>query len=308
MEWEVYELVYRALSPIRIGWRTLGYIDLARYWIPGKNIWAAFTENLARSGSNVGVSAYEEAGKLLKTSVLPTYFHPAIEREGKLIMMMPIVDKTGLRYGPLGADEFERVFVASFAQTAILPHTNSIEEESLHESEYLAAEIIDSETNLSSPVLFIGYLLIHPGVQFQGKSLGWADKEFCLEQVLSEIFVGGERKYGWGRLKLKSATRLGPGPEIFGYRMTHGNGDSLPAITIPANGPLPAHVRAIHGYPVKGQIEPLVGREWAYNPEQPADRSWGPGQKITEAGFCWMPGSILVEEKTLSICSWGILG
>ena len=37
MSWRTYRVVYQAKSPVHIGWHTLGYINLTRYYIPREN-------------------------------------------------------------------------------------------------------------------------------------------------------------------------------------------------------------------------------------------------------------------------------
>ncbi len=79
MSWKAYRLVYQAKSPIHIGWHTLGYIKLTRYYIPGKNMWASFTENLTRAGNKKDIAEYKKIGNILKNNILISYFYPALD-------------------------------------------------------------------------------------------------------------------------------------------------------------------------------------------------------------------------------------
>jgi len=85
MSWNVYRLVYQAISPIHIGWHTLGYIKLTRHYIPGKNIWGAMTANLTRTYGAKGVDEYKKFGDLLKTKILTSYFYPALDPDKPLL-------------------------------------------------------------------------------------------------------------------------------------------------------------------------------------------------------------------------------
>jgi hypothetical protein len=306
MEWAVYQLVYRALAPMRIGWRTLGYINLTRHFIPGKNMWAAFTENLVRSGPETSPAAYLATGELLRSQVLPSYFYPALKQDGKFVPLLPRYSPDGIWYGSYSSELFEHLFIGSLAQTAILPHSNASEDESLHESEYISPEIANEGTEGFLPVYYMGYLFIHPSATINCRSMGWTGKDVSLESVLREVSVGGERKYGWGRMRLDRAICLDSEPSLFGYPLAIDCADIAPRVCIPANNPIFAHLPVSTGLTLQGQIEPLVGREWAHSGGQ-IDRPWGYGQHVTDAHFCWAPGSSLLSERSLFIGPYGIL-
>ena len=50
---------------------------------------------------------------------------------------------------------------------------------------------------------------------------------------------------------------------------------------------------------IKGNIEPIVGRDWS---------SKGSGRRLIPCGLCWAPGSKLIEAKTFKISEYGIWG
>lgn len=288
MSSRLQKLVYRAMSPMHIGWHTLGYVNLTRYYIPGKNIWAAFTGLLARAnplGRKIGADAndfYKGYGEIVKNNIVASYFYPASEASSPLV---PRFTKKGLVYGmdEMPRAEFERLFIKSSGQTAILPGSNTAEDESLHESEFISP--FSTEGN---PVYFTGYVFVNE----DSLGLAWDG----IKDIIKEIFVGGDRKYGWGRLVLEDVCEPS---DFFGFYIKPGSKE----ITIGTGGHIPAHLPVSAGLKLKGDIEPLVGREWG------ADREGkrGAGKKVTGSTVYWVPGSILLDEHPLSIGEYGRL-
>lgn len=308
MTWKAYRLVYRAMSPVHIGWHTLGYIKLTRHYIPGKSMWGAMTANLTRTYGVRGVNDYAVFGDLLKTDILASYFFPAIDADNPL---QPHYTDQGIIYGNVRSghtkEEFERLFIGSFGQTAIMPQSNTAEDESLHESEYISPGI--KENGEYKPVLFVGYLFIKEGASLNGKKIAWDEGEIPLYPAIREIFIGGDIKYGWGRLKLSNNPgKEGHHTKVFGYDFQCPdkpvNGSS-PSLKIPANSSLPGHLAIDSDLATRGDIEPLLGREWST--DKNGKKGFGAGQKISPATVCWIPGSVLMETRTLKVGKYGIL-
>ncbi len=309
MGWKAYRLVYQAKSHVHIGWHTLGYIKLTRYYITGKNMWASFTDNLARAdGSIKDTTNYKIYGEeLLNKSIFISYFYPALFQNDELKLLMPEYTGKGLYYGDYSASEFERLFIKSYGQTAVLPESNTAEDESLHESEFIAPIIEDEDTKNQMPVYFVGYIFIEESATVNTKSVGWnGSKDIRLKEIFSEIFVGGDRKYGWGRLILDNEKT---GEVIDNNFFEHEIVSGEKKIKITKNKPIPAHLPINSSLNLKGDIEPLVGREWGEIQDSKGNKKIGSGQKISDAIICWMPGSILeeTEDNTLTIGHYGIL-
>ncbi len=302
MGWKAYRLVYQAKSPIHIGWHTLGYIKLTRYYITGKAMWGALTANLTRAGEEKNPEAYQKYGKLFRTDVLLSYFYPAIDPD---IPLLPEFTDKGLKYGDFAESEFERLFIKSYGQTAVLPDSNTAEDESLHESEFIAPVVRDEKTKEQSPVYFVGYIFIKDGAKTKdNEPVGWDSEDIKLKPILSEVFVGGDRKYGWGKLKLFNRPEENDEQsEMFGFKLIFNN-EKHPLITIQNKAHIPAHLDVGNNLKLKGNIEPLVGREWGES-----NSKIGAGQMIIKEKVCWMPGSTLLEPKNppLPIGKFGIL-
>jgi hypothetical protein len=302
VSWKAYKYVYRAKSPVCIGWHTLGYVKLTRYYIPGKNLWASFTCNLARANplglpyENNQKNIYHEYGEIVKKNILTSYFYPALPDKKPLI---PEYTDGDLKFDKYSRAEFERLFIKSYGTTAILPESNTAEEESLHEVEFISPETEKGK------VYFVGYVIVNNEDGLSSKSLKWDN----IKDYFKEIFVGGERRYGWGRLVLEEGPS-NSNTEFFGYKLVLNSGP--PTITLPEKNPIPAHLLLNKGEDLnphlRGDIEPLVGREWGEIKTSGEPKKWGFGQTITEkAKICWTPGSVIQEVKRFKISDYGLL-
>jgi hypothetical protein len=188
MTWEVYRLVYKAMSPVHIGWHTLGYIQRTRPYITGRTMWGAFTANLVRGGfSDSGYNDYKPVGNLLKSGLGISYFYPAVNPDEP---MLPRFTAKGVQYGRYDGNTFEKMCIRSFGQTAVIPETNTAEDQSLHESEFISplAEMGDSAE--PSQLYFVGYVWIKADAAYKEEPVKWSE----LSESLQAVGVGGDRK------------------------------------------------------------------------------------------------------------------
>ncbi len=301
MSWQIHKLVYQAKSPIHIGYHKLGFIQRTRYYITGKAMWGAMTANITRAfygESGAKAEDYEKVGKKLCGEIIPSYFYPAIKQgEAQYDPLLPRFGKQGLKYGKYSAEEFERRFIHSFGQTAIEAANLTAEDNTLHETEYIASVI--EKDGEQKPVYFVGYIFAKtPTVKFDevngAEEKSWDD----IKEIISEIFVGGERRYGFGRLRLDPSLMIYPAEDFFGYKVD----TNIASFNIPYGEPIHGHLPVKENLILKGDIEPLVGREWGTG----KDGEVVFGQKVSNAKICWMPGSIIEEGKSLKIGDYGI--
>jgi|WetSurMetagenome_2_1015567.scaffolds.fasta_scaffold233535_2 hypothetical protein len=304
MRWHLYKIKFKALSPLHIGYRTLGNVQRTRFYIPGRAIWGVLTANLTRAyfltGTEKFAGIYDEVGEQVREKVKLSYFFPEIETGKPFI---PCYTGKGLIYGQITLEEFERQLIFSEGQTAIDPQSSTAEDNTLHETEYISP----LTRRHSKQVYFTGYIIANddsPIAVNSGKPV--KIDEAVLKTCLSEISVGGERKYGCGRL------RLVEGPEkvkkddhnkypFFDYKLSLDTGSAV--IDVEQDRPVPAHLCIDSKGEIAGDIEPLVGREWT---EQKNGKS-GAGQNISLAKLCWVPGSVVRSRASFSIGENGIL-
>ena len=281
-----YHIVFRLESPLHIGWRKIGNLMQTRYYVPGRSFWGAVTANLTRW---LGETNYREMGKWVKEHLRFGYFFLA---ENPDTPLYPHLLECHLVYGPNSLEQakFERRFLSSIASTAITPDSNSAEEGSLHEVEF-----IKSSLGIGSPVYLVGHLFVHQDekidihiddVNIQGVSL--------FSQVIADFQVGGERRYGFGRLVLQRDVCREVN-DVFGYTLSQQNGSH--EVTVPRGSPVLAHAIA-NNSSMSGFIEPLVSREWS--------QQKGPGHQLTLLGMPFVPGSIVCLETTFLIDYYGV--
>ena len=284
MNWKCFDLTFKISSAIHIGYRKIGLLQLTRYYVPGKNLWAALTARMTpvlRNSSSR--SDYEEIGNLLRENLIFSYSYLQNDVEP---LTPRFKEGKGLLYGDFSQDKFEQRFITSIPSTAIEHEMGSAEYGSLHEIEVITGG--DKETG--KPVYLRGHLFVR-----EQENLNFHKNDICLEsksiiQILKEgIFVGGERSYGFGKICLVE------------FHETMSSDIELKnevIVTLSAGTPIQAHLRATEGISLKGEVEAFSGREWG---------SKGSGREMSKPLIAWIPGSIAEESYQLRIGEFGIL-
>jgi hypothetical protein len=311
MAWKIYELCYEAKSPLHLGFRETGNVVRTRYYIPASTMWGALTAQLTRALFANGAAAanYQQVGDYVEQHLRLGYFFPQFENGNcTRETCYPQLRPEGEFYGPLSRDEFERRFLASMASAALevttavkgasntknkARQTFAQEDGQLHEIEMLVPN--KAAGGKWAKLYFTGYAYFEqPRPSLHGPGADdLADDNFVLS-ILDEIFVGGERRYGFGRLKLINKTAVGsapyPHPIAQDFRVDKTNPQE-PFVHVAT------HVvwNASDQQRFSGAIEPYVKRLWANNEQGKS----GAGQKFSRADVCWIPGSRMrVDDPT----------
>jgi hypothetical protein len=260
MTWTPYLVSLRVLSPIHIGWKKIGNLQQTRPYVTGKTLWGALTARLVR---DLGDNNYVEIGKKVDEELRFTYFYPT-------------TDPTKVVLWPWeNPDKFSWMYFGSYASTAL--KDKIAEEGMLHETEFISAKTRDGKE-----VYLVGYI-----IEKEGCELPW-------REVLKRIQIGGERGYGWGRVKL--IDDLIKKDSCFNSYVFDCAGDD-PKITVQNDKPILAHT-LVDGLDCNGTIESLLGRE--------TDTNNGFGGVVSNATICWVPGSHVIEKTTFRISYKGI--
>ncbi len=303
MSWKCYELKIKAKSPIHIGYGSqLGIVSRTRYYIPGKTMWGAVTAILSRNiMESYDAEIYKKIGEFVKNHLIFSYFYPVTKANN---VLYPNYTDEGLKFGGMSKEEFEREFITSYLSTALDKGSSTAEEGSLHEFE------------LISPVEFTGYLFTDLEKNHASAMLPFFVKEADEEEIIvqlkgedveifdaiREIQVGGERNYGFGWLNLNEQPI--ETDEIFAKYRIELNSD-YPGVEVKKEMVALSHV-LMDGNEriewIKGDIEPLVGREWD------DEKGKGAGQKISDVKICLTPGTRfgLKEDEKIKIGELGI--
>lgn len=264
MTWTNYQVVLRLLTPLHIGQMKLGNVQRTRHYVTGKALWGAFTARLTRDVPTLGGN-YVTVGDRVNTELAFTYFYPAV---GEKVEPFPWEN----------ADEFAWRYLNTYASTALNYDHNSAAEGSLHETEFIAPTTRDGQA-----VNLVGYIF-----ERDGCTLPWRD-------ALDRLQLGGERTYGWGRVKqvtCEKAARVWDG-------WTVGLDNDKPVLRAQGDtATLYAHLDARTIDAIQGRVEPLVGRE--------TKDAGAHGRELGGAQTCWMPGATVAKDTSVQIGAGGI--
>lgn len=276
MIWKMFSMNYELRSPLHIGYHKVGNVQRTRYYVPARNLWGAVTESLTRSGfspKDVSQGDYEKIGEWVGSHLSFGYFFLDEAEE----LLVPHYGPKGLKMGDHPLHDFERRYLDSHVTTALDASTTSAENASLHEVEFIAPYWLRQDeahrTKLSGRVF-----LDEAGIEQLGDEGKWRN-------WLDELQIGGERRYGFGQLRLKKFEEEND--------HTWDLSKTRPCCQINENEPLLAHTLA-DGIKARGLIEPLVGRS-TYRESQNF------GMHLTSGQACWVPGSELLENAPIEI-------
>lgn len=274
MAWQMFKATYELHSPLHIGYHKVGNVQRTRYYVPARNVWGAVTEALTRRGFHADDAPegdYEKIGEWVKRHCAFGYWFVREEHKP----LMPRYENDELKYGDLSAREFERRYLGAYVTTALDATTTSAEEGSLHEVEFIAPR-----TREGAQTQIGGWVFLDDTAQ---KALDWED-------WLRDLCIGGERRYGFGRLSDGKLTATSDNA----WQLE----DTRPRVQVKANGSLRAHT-LVAQVDARGQVEPLVGRETRGDSRQF-------GMELTPAQICWAPGALLQKETCFEITPLGI--
>ena len=282
MRWVLYRWIWQLRAPLHIGYTPAGALNRTRLYIPARNMWAAFTAEIARGQAGSAFPNYEDIGRELQEHARFTYLFPAERVGDRWYAWLPRYEEgSGLCWhredGPKEPDRrFRRRLLYTRPSTAIAPGSGAAEEGTLREVEYIATHWKPAQASRrdSSPVAFVGYMFLKNTVPQ------------TLEDVLKdirEVFIGGETRYGFGRLKLIPFAEQFPWEEThtcFGYKVLLAERE--PQVNNPSY--LMAHGSVTEA---KGEWEILFRWDW---------------QTIqVENHPLWKPGSLIANEKSFVV-------
>jgi hypothetical protein len=171
-------------------------------------------------------------------------------------------------------DDFDYLFLGSYASTALNYASQSAEDTMLHETEFIAPH-----TYTGQPVYLTGNLYIKTDLPTPLDN--WPE-------ALKKLQVGAERGYGWGRLRLVSCDK-----------------QDEPFTTEPRaatnNGYITAHLKAENITDITGSVEPLIG--WERNNDEDRKSNWKLSKR---AIICYAPGAEVIGMRDFTIGQDGL--
>lgn len=276
MSWITYRVVLRPTGPLHIGAAKIGNLQRTRPYIIGRTLWGALTMRLARGRPTTPVADdYVEMGKRVHKALAFTYFYVTPDPAEQAETPWPWAAEAA----------FGNRFLASYASTATEAGGQSAAATTLHEIEQILPITRDGQ-----PVYLVGYVFERD--DGGGPALDWRG-------ALDRLQLGGERSYGWGGVRVVGEPEKLPADKVtlFGRADVVASGDGKrPIIALEAGAPLLAHTIVDAALPVRGRVEPLVGRVWRD----------GDGRKPDYTGLCYLPGSAVAAPATVMIDRFGI--
>ena len=271
MAWQKYVLVFRLQSPLHIGYRKVGNLMQTRGYVPGKILWAALTARLTRDfDDGADARRYVDIGKDVKASFRFGYLYPALPKNP--LQRVQSANDLAIHYP--WEDNFDYLFLHSYASTALDYTSQSAEDAMLHETEFIAPY-----TRTGQPVYLTGDLFVNTDLPTPLDK--WQD-------VLHKLQLGAERGYGWGRVQLVSCDKQGAPFTNEPRAGTH-------------NDRITAHLKVKNASNVQGPIEVLIGWERNNDPDQRGE--WKLGK---EPIICYAPGAMITEEGNFQIVENGL--
>lgn len=267
MSWQKYDLLFRLLTPLHIGWRKTSNLQQTRGYVTGKVFWAALTARLTREADQgADGQAYQDIGDMVQKHFRFTYLYPGTP-EG-----------SGYKTHYPWQDDFDYLFLDSYTSTALNYDNQSAEDGLLHETEFIAPR-----TRTDQPVYLTGSLYVKDGLTDE-RVENW-------QNALNKLQFGGERGYGWGRVQLVGDPDHLDGKPIAGepqgklVEETKGN-DKVYRAT--------AHLITGNTTNITGPIEPLIG--WERNNEDGK-----PNWSLSKHTICYAPGATIAPNTTFTI-------
>ena len=200
MSWSFYRWVWRLESPLHIGMPPAGILNRTRLYVPARALWGALVAEIARCQTD-GFPDYADVGQCLRENARFSYLYPAEETDQGWLAWLPIF-REGIGLGWLREDmredherilsdrEFRRRLLYTRPGTAIDHGTSTAAEGTLRETECVQPLWRDERGDFCKQVAYVGYIFV---------------RDNALEEELrlvTEIFVGGDTRYGLGRLVL----------------------------------------------------------------------------------------------------------
>jgi len=285
MTWLRVPLCLELVSPLHVGFlpnRPGTVLAQTRCYVPGKNLWGSVTATVTpwlyptpKAGN------FRDVGASIMEQMVFSYFYLS---DGEHLLT-PDYGENGLQWGEVKDRIFRSQFLGSQVSSAI-GEAGGAEQASLHEIEFVR-NCVGSPGKLSRKVLLTGAVWVRKDASIAQSPLDVRDGSVFLNEVdvFQEIVVGGERNYGFGRLRRISIPRqLEP-------TLINLWSDNPEEVFINEYYCLLAHVPYRKDLIFKGEIEILAGREYPRNID--ISGFHGAGKCITNAGYYFAPGTRL---------------
>lgn len=220
--WKAYRWVWRLEAPLHVGMPPAGALNRCRLYVPARMIWAAFTAEISRSKSNRGFPNYDTTGKEIASNCRFTNLYPAEKKGDDFLVWLPEFKKSiGLQWRrscnkkKLSNRDFKHYLLISRPSTAVTPESDSAAEGTLRETECINPWWrLHDKTENARPVLLYGYVFIKEDKD--KKEQENLQAIFTELKNLKTLFIGGDTRYGLGKITLCDTWRSISNNRVFG--------------------------------------------------------------------------------------------
>ncbi|AKB36818.1 DUF324 domain containing Cmr6-like protein [Methanosarcina siciliae C2J] len=277
MTWELYRWVWVLQSPLSVGMMPSGSLNRCRLYVPARTLWGAITAEISRR-SDCDFPDYKRIGNEVLEDIRFTFLFPAKKLGQNWKAWLPrYLDNKGLCWLMEDSNTDLKTFIPDHVfrskllytrpGTAIDPDSDSAEESSLHETEYVQMywHSNDEENKKEHcQVGMIGYIFVRSGSQHANSV-----------REIDNLLIGGDTRYGFGsliRLDISEETN------VFGNNIDLSKENPVVISSIILG-------QATTTKSMKGDLEAFAG--W--------DNTSDSG--LQNFATFWMPGSSIVSDK-----------
>ncbi len=303
MIWQRLVIAFELLSPLHIGFlpnRPGTVVSRTRCYVPGKNIWGAAVSAITPRlyHENLTGQAFRQVGSDIYDGIVFSYFYLS---DGENIFT-PEYSDGGLTWGGKSDRDFRSQFFGAYVSTELIKDSGKAAQGTLHEIEFIRNRT-GKPSSQSQPVILVGTIWIRENTVLADKDLDIRDGSVFVngQDIFDELVIGGERNYGFGRVRRVLAVNATLDSKIKELWPQDNPQTEIPL----TKRPLLAHFRYQPDIPFKGDIEILAGREYQ---AEGATAFVGAGVHISQNGYYFTPGTRLdIGDKLIlgSIDSWG---
>ncbi len=214
MTWTALRWVWRLEAPLFIGMPPAGALNRCRPYVPARVFWGAVTAEISRSRNSESFPDYGKLGWEIALNCRFTYLYPTEKSGDEFLVWRPKYEKAkGAHWyccqdgrKNLSDRDFRRRLLDSRPGTAIAPETDSASEGTLREMECIKPwwSVSSGHQEKPIPMLLLGYVFLRNN-SFRR-----------LLDNINTLFIGGDTKYGLGKISRVGWCELSSNLTVFG--------------------------------------------------------------------------------------------
>jgi hypothetical protein len=288
--WSLFRWVWQLDGSLHVGMPPAGSLNRTRLYVPARALWGALTAELSRREAQTGKEPqYQSVGVSLQKDYRFTYLYPAEQVEKNWRAWLPTYrEGLGLAWaredqadGLVGDRQFRRRLLSTRPGTSIDASTDAAKDGSLRETECIETRWRDARGRDAGLVAMVGYVFIRTAK---------ANDKYPVERRrlndVDTLFVGGDARYGLGRLRRAAFDLVKQGGAFGGVVTLDAEAPQVVLSTAWAH----AHGQAS----LRGALELLGG--WDH----------GSIRSLDQAAPLWQPGSRAASEIRWTIEADGL--